>query len=65
MLKLLLTLAVAVLLLGLLTPRLRRVLRLGQLPGDVTWRWRGQEYYFPFTTTLLLSLLLSLIARVL
>jgi hypothetical protein len=38
-------------------------LRLGRLPGDITWTSRGGSVriYFPLMTMLLLSLLLSLI----
>jgi hypothetical protein len=35
----------------------------GRLPGDITVRVRGRSYYFPLTTTILLSLALTLIAR--
>lgn len=65
MLKWLLTLLLAIIVLGLLTPHLTRLLRPGQLPGDITWRWRGRQYIFPFASTLLFSLLLWLIARIL
>jgi hypothetical protein len=65
MLKWLLTIAVVVIVLGLLTPRLSQRLRSRRLPGDVTLRWRGRDYYFPFTTTILLSLLFVLISRLL
>lgn len=64
MLKWLLTLMVAVLILGLMAPSLTRRLRIGRLPGDVVLHWRGRSYPLPFTSTLLLSLLLTLIARV-
>ncbi len=60
MLKWLLTLAIAVLLLGLLTPWLRR-LGMGRLPGDVTVQRNGREYLFPLGSTVMLSLLASLI----
>ncbi|SMB30975.1 conserved protein of unknown function [Sterolibacterium denitrificans] len=65
MLKWLIVILIAVLVLGLVMPRLAARLPLGRLPGDVRLRWRGQEYSFPFATTLLLSLLLSLILRLL
>jgi hypothetical protein len=35
------------------------------MPGDVTLRIFGREYPFPFMSTLVLSMLLSLIARLL
>ncbi|MCK6424520.1 MAG: DUF2905 domain-containing protein [Burkholderiaceae bacterium] len=36
---------------------------LGRLPGDFTLRVRGREWYFPFGSAVLLSLLAALIAR--
>jgi hypothetical protein len=61
-LKWLLVLAVGVVVITLLTPWLSRY-GLGRLPGDITVRWRGRLLYLPITTTLLLSALLTLIAR--
>lgn len=46
----------------LLTPWLARH-GLGRLPGDLTFRWRGRRVYLPITTTVLLSLLLTLVGR--
>jgi len=63
MLKWLIALFLAVLVLGLLHPRLARLLRLGRLPGDIRFTRRGREYAFPFATALVLSLLLSALAR--
>ena len=63
MLKWLLVLVVGVVVITLLTPWLSRY-GLGRLPGDITVRWRGRLLYLPITTTLLLSALLTLIARV-
>lgn len=63
MLKWILTLVVAIFLLGLITPHLARFIRFGQLPGDVSFRWRGRIYHFPFVTIIILSLLLWFIAR--
>lgn len=64
MLKWLLTIAIVVILLGLLTPRPRQHEAGRRLPGDVTVHWRGRDYFFPFTTTILLSLLVFAISRV-
>jgi len=64
MLKWVLTLVVAVLVLTALAPWLAR-LGLGRLPGDVVVRYRGRVYYLPFTSTVLLSLALTLLARIL
>ena len=62
MLKWLLVLAVDVVVISLATPWLSRY-GMGRLPGDVTVRWRGRPVYLPITTTLLLSLALTLFAR--
>ena len=65
MLKWLIALALVVLLLGVLQPRLAAWLRLGRLPGDLRFRLRGREYAFPFASVILLSLLASLLMRLL
>lgn len=62
MLKWLFTLVVALAVLTVLSPWLTRR-GLGRLPGDITVRLRGRNYYLPFTTTILLSLALTLIGR--
>ncbi|GBG02183.1 hypothetical protein AZSI13_15100 [Azospira sp. I13] len=64
MLKWFLTLALGVILLGLFLPRQPGRVRRG-LPGDVTWRWRGRDYFFPFGSTLVFSVLLALLSRLL
>ena len=61
MVKWLLTLLAALLVLGLLTPWLSR-LGLGRLPGDVRAKHKRGVFYFPFTSVILTSLLLSLLA---
>lgn len=65
MFKWLLAIFMAVFILGIAMPRLARWLHLGQLPGDIQVRWRGQVYQFPFATTVLLSLLLGVLLRLL
>lgn len=62
MLKGLIAVFAAVFVIGMLQPRLARLLRLGHLPGDFRFRLRGREYSFPFATTVLMSLLLTLLA---
>jgi Protein of unknown function (DUF2905) len=62
MMKWLLTLVLALLVLGLLTPWLNR-LGLGRLPGDVRIKRKRGVFYFPFASVILTSLLLSLIAH--
>jgi hypothetical protein len=63
-LKWLLTLAVALVVLTAVSPWLARF-GLGRLPGDVRLRVKGRDYFLPLTTTILLSLALTAIARLL
>lgn len=63
MLKWILTLVLAIFLLGLVGPHLARWIRFGRLPGDVTLRLRGRVYRFPFVSTLLLTAFLALLSR--
>ncbi|MDX9707028.1 MAG: DUF2905 family protein [Azospira sp.] len=65
MLKWLFTIVIVVIVLGLFAPALRRHLPLRRLPGDVSLRWRGRDYFFPFASTLLLSLLFVAVVRLL
>jgi len=62
MMKWLVTLVLALLVLGLLTPWLNR-LGLGRLPGDVQVKHKRGVFYFPFTTVILMSLALSLLVH--
>jgi len=62
MLKWLATLFVVLLILAIATPWLRGV-PLGRLPGDLRIPVRGRVLYVPFTSTVLLSLLLWGIGR--
>ena len=62
MLKWLLTLVAALLVLGLLTPWLNNRLGLGRLPGDLRVKRARGTFYFPFTSVVLMSLLLTLLA---
>lgn len=63
MFRWLIALFVLVVALGIVAPGLSRRLRLGYLPGDVALRWRGREYRFPFASTIVLSLILSLLLK--
>ena len=65
MLKWSIVLVAAVFVVGLLQPRLARLLQLGRLPGDLRLRLRGKDYLFPFASAVLLSLLAGLIGRLL
>jgi hypothetical protein len=43
----------------------RLPLRLGRLPGDVAIHGKNSSFYFPLTTCILLSVLLSLVMWIL
>jgi len=45
----------------LLTYGGRLPLRLGRLPGDIAYHGRNSSFYFPITTCILLSILLTLV----
>ena len=62
MIKWLLTLLLALVVLSLLTPWLRRH-GLGRLPGDVQLYWRGRQWQLPIASTLLLSAAATLLGR--
>ena len=59
MLKYIITLIVFLFLTGLLSPLLARI-GFGRLPGDNLFSRPGQRFNVPFTSSLLLSLLASL-----
>lgn len=63
MIKWLLVLVVAIVVLSFAAPYLARY-GLGRLPGDFTVKFRGRLVHVPLMSTVLLSLLLTLIARV-
>jgi hypothetical protein len=62
MLKWLFTLLIVLVILAAATPWLGR-LGIGRLPGDFRIPVRGRVYYVPFATTVLLSLLLWLLGK--
>lgn len=63
MFRWLLAIFFAVFIIGMFMPKLTRALNLGRLPGDLAFCFRGREYRFPFATTIVLSLLLTLLTR--
>lgn len=65
MLKGALSVILVVVLLSLIGPRRARSLRLGRLPGDLRWTWRGRPMHLPLATALLLSALATLLGRLL
>jgi hypothetical protein len=53
----------AVFIIGILMPKLARKFNFGRLPGDLSFRFRGRAYQFPFATTIVLSLLLTALSQ--
>ena len=64
MIRWLIVIFLALLLISWVSPVLRK-LGLGRLPGDFHFRAFGREWFLPFASTVLLSLLASLIAHLL
>jgi hypothetical protein len=62
--RILIVLGVVLILIGLLWPWVRR-LPLFKLPGDIVIDRPGFQFFFPITTMLLVSLVISLIAWIL
>lgn len=58
--KWLITLGIILVVMGLLWPLLSK-LGLGHLPGDIRIERKGGTFYFPITSSLLVSALLTLI----
>ena len=58
--KILIVVGLAILAAGLLWPWLAK-LPLGRLPGDIVIDREGFHFYFPITTMILLSVVLSLV----
>lgn len=52
----------ALVFIGWFSPLLQK-LGFGKLPGDLRFRWFGRDWFIPLTTTILLSLVASLISR--
>jgi hypothetical protein len=68
MVKWLLTLFIVLVILAVATPWLGRYsgrVALGRLPGDLRIPLRGRMYYVPFASTVLLSLLVWALGRLL
>ena len=62
MIRWMLVIFLALLLISWATPLLRK-LGLGRLPGDFHFRAFGREWFIPLASTVLLSLLASMIGR--
>jgi hypothetical protein len=61
MLKWLIVLFAAVFLVGLVQPKISRLMPLGRLPGDLRFRLRGREYSFPFASAVVFTVIAALI----
>ena len=64
MLRWMIVIFLALMLISWFTPLLNK-LGFGRLPGDFRFRLFGREWFIPLTTTLLLSAVASLIAKLL
>lgn len=62
MIRWMIVIFLALLLISWFSPLLTR-LGFGRLPGDLRFRLVGREWFLPFTTTILLSLVASLISK--
>ena len=62
MFRWLLVVFLALLLIQGLTPWLNK-LGFGRLPGDMRFRLFGRDFFIPLTTTIILSMVCALIAR--
>lgn len=60
MAKWLITIGIVLLLLGLAWPLVEK-LGLGNLPGDIRIERKGTTFYFPITTCIVVSLVISVI----
>ena len=58
--KTLVTIGLIILLIGLLWPLISK-LGLGRLPGDILVKREGFTFYFPFATSIIISVVLTLI----
>jgi hypothetical protein len=60
MAKWLITIGIVLVVLGIAWPLLAK-LGLGTLPGDVKFERKGYTFYFPVTTSILISLVITLV----
>ncbi|TKB28578.1 DUF2905 domain-containing protein [Desulfopila sp. IMCC35006] len=60
MAKILITIGITLTLLGLCWPLLQK-LHLGRLPGDLVFKTGNFKFYFPLTTCIVISLVLSIL----
>ena len=60
--KLLITIGLILIAAGILWPLLSKI-GIGRLPGDIIIRREGFSFYFPLTTMIIASIILTLIFR--
>lgn len=60
MLRWLIVLGVVLVLIGLLWPWISK-LGLGKLPGDIAFERNGIRFYFPVTTSIIISIVISIV----
>jgi hypothetical protein len=64
--RLLIYAGLAIVVLGVLISLGDRLpMRLGRLPGDIVWKGKNSVFYFPLTTSILLSLVLTALVWIL
>ena len=63
MTKFFISLGIIFILIGLLYPYLSS-LGLGKLPGDIVVERKNFDFYFPITTSIILSILISLLFKI-
>lgn len=61
--KIIVFVGIAIVLFGLLLPFLDKIPFLGKLPGDIYIKRDNGIFYFPLTTSILVSVVLSLLIR--
>lgn len=59
--KLLIILGIVISAIGVLLVLSGKIPWIGKLPGDFFWRGKNVSFYFPVTTSILLSILLTVI----
>jgi len=64
MAKWLITLGILLVVLGVVWPLVAK-LGLGHLPGDITIERKGFKFYFPLTTSLVVSIVISVVLWIL
>lgn len=60
MLRWLIVLGVVLVLIGLLWPWISK-LGLGKLPGDIAFERNGTRFYFPVTSSIIISIVISIL----